>query len=128
MEIIKGINFLDPGFYIPVLIGLLLFIIVVKVAKKLVKLAVFIGVVLLAAVLFFNMPSFKVEGAAATIKIKGQEYTVDARDIKIQTENADGRDKVFMVSGSTRIELPFSKDFAKKFILDRINPQSSSAE
>ncbi len=125
MEILKGINIFDPAFYVPVLAVLLIFIIVVKIAKKLIKLAIFIGVVILAAVLYFNLPSFKVEGSTAVLKVSGQEYTIDARDVKIVSENQEGKEKVFLVSGSTKIELPFSKSFAENLILKKISQQSN---
>lgn len=56
LEALKGLNILDPRFYIPVIIGLVILFIIVKVAKKLVKLALFIAVVALALLIYFNMP------------------------------------------------------------------------
>jgi hypothetical protein len=123
-EAFKGLNILDPKFYIPVIIGIVVLLIIVKVAKKLVKFAVFIAVVALALLIYFNMPSVKLNGTDATIKIKGQEYVVNAKDVKIKSEDTDGKRKIYLVSGETRIELPFSKDFAERFILGKLKGES----
>ena len=122
-EGLKGLNVIDPKFIIPIIIGLVILFIIYKIAKKLVKLALFIGVLALAVMIYFNMPFFKVEDQIAVLRIKGQEYKVDIKDIKITTENQNGRIKVYLVSGSTRIELPFSKDYAEKLILNKLNKQ-----
>lgn len=120
LEALKGLNILDPKFYIPVLIGIVVLFIIVKIAKKLVKFAIFIAVIALALLIYFNMPSIKLDGTNAFINIKGQEYVINTKDVKIKSENADGKTKVFLVSGNTRIELPFSKDYAERFILDKL--------
>lgn len=122
LEAFKGLNLLDPKFYIPVIIGIVVLFIIIKVAKKLVKFAIFIAVVALALLIYFNMPSVKLDGTDAIIKVKGHEYVIDAKDVKIKSEvtRPDGKKKVYLVSGDTRIELPFSKDFAERFILDKL--------
>lgn len=120
LEALKGLDIFDPKFYIPVIIGVIILFIVVKVAKKLVKLTLFIAVAALALLIFFNLPSIKVDGSMATLKIKGQEYNIDAKNVKIAKDDTGGRTKVFLVSGSTRIELPFSVDYAQRFIVDKL--------
>ena len=119
-EALKGLNFTDPGFLIPLVVVAVVLLIVVSVAKKLIKLAIFICIAILAITVYLNMPSFKIEDSKAVLKIQGNEYTLDAKDIKIESEKQGDSDKVFLVSGSTRIELPFSKEFADKFIMDKL--------
>ncbi|AUS95730.1 hypothetical protein CDQ84_01430 [Clostridium thermosuccinogenes] len=119
-EALKGLNFTDPGFLIPLVVVAVVLLIVVSVAKKLIKLAIFICIAILAITVYLNMPSFKIEDSKAVLKIQGNEYTLDAKDIKIESEKQGDSDKVFLVSGSTRIELPFSKEFAEKFIMDKL--------
>jgi len=97
-----------------------LLLVVASIAKKLIKLAVFIAVAVLAATIYFNMPSFKIEDSKAVLKIQGNEYTVDAKDIEIKSEQQGDSEKVYLVSGSAKIELPFSKEFAEKFILGKL--------
>ncbi len=119
-EALKGLNFTDPGFLIPLVVVAVVLLIVVSVAKKLIKVAIFICIAILAITVYLNMPSFKIEDSKADLKIQGNEYTLDAKDIKIESEKQGDSDKVFLVSGSTRIELPFSKEFAEKFIMDKL--------
>jgi hypothetical protein len=119
-EALKGLNFTDPGFLIPLVVVAVVLLIVVSVAKKLIKLAIFICIAILAITVYLNMPSFKIEDSKAVLKIQGNEYTLDAKDIKIESEKQGDSDKVFLVSGSTRIELPFSKEFAEKFTMDKL--------
>ena len=123
-EAFKGLNILDPKFYVPIIIGLVVLLIIVKVAKKLVKFAVFIALVGLALLIYFNMPSVKLDGTNATVKVKGHEYVMNIKDVKIKSEDADGKKKVYLVSGETRIELPFSKDFAERFILAKLKGEN----
>ncbi len=120
LEAFKGLNLLDPKFYIPVLIGIVVLFIVIKVAKKLVKFVLVLAVIGLALLIYFNMPGLKVEDGTAVLNLKGQEYTLDPKDMKIESEDTDGKTRVFLVSGTTRIELPFSKAYAEKFILDKL--------
>jgi len=119
-EIFKGFGFSDPGFIIPLVVVAVLLLVVASIAKKLIKLAVFIAVAVLAATIYFNMPSFKIEDSKAVLKIQGNEYTVDAKDIEIKSEQQGDSEKVYLVSGSAKIELPFSKEFAEKFILGKL--------
>lgn len=121
LEWLKGINLTGPEFIVPVIIGVVLLFIVFTIAKKLIKLALFVVVIALAITFYFNMPSFTVDGSVATLKVQGNEYTIDAKDVKIEKESVEGKEKVFLVSGSTRIELPFSLDFAEKFIMEKLN-------
>ena len=74
----------------------------------------------LALLIYFNMPSIKVDGATAVLNLKGQEYRINPKDVKIESKDEEGKSRVFLVSGDTRIELPFSKAYAEKFILDKI--------
>ena len=120
LEAIKGLNILDPKFYVPIIIGLVLLLVIIKVAKKLIKFAVFVVVIALALLIYFNMPSIKVDGSVATLKIKGQEYMIDTKNVKIANESTDGKTRVYLVSGSEKIELPFSKDYAERFIMDKL--------
>ncbi len=120
LEAFKGLNILDPKFYIPVLIGIVVLFIAVKIAKKLVKFVLLLAVIGLALLIYFNMPSIKVDGATAVLNLKGQEYRIDPKDVKIESKDEEGKSRVFLVSGETRIELPFSKAYAEKFILDKI--------
>lgn len=121
LEWLKGINLTGPEFIVPVIIGVVLLFIVFTIAKKLVKLALFVVVIALAVTFYMNMPSFTVDGSVATLKVQGNEYTIDAKDVRIEKESVEGKEKVFLVSGSTRIELPFSLDFAEKFIMEKLN-------
>lgn len=120
LEALNGLNLLEPKFYVPVLIGIVVLFLIVKVARKLLKMALFIAVIAIALLVYFNLPSFTVEGSKATLKLQGKEYSINTKDAKITSENADGKTKVFLVSGTTRIELPFSKAYAEKFILDKL--------
>ena len=120
LEAFKGLNILDPKFYIPVLIGVVVLFIVIKIAKKLVKFALLLAVIGLAVLIYFNMPGIKIDDGAAVLNLKGQEYRLDPKDVKIQSEDTDGKSRVFLISGTTRIELPFSKAYAEKFILDKL--------
>lgn len=125
LEAFKGLNILDPKFYIPVLIGVVILFIVIKLAKKLIKFALVLAVVGLALLIYFNMPSIKMEDGKAVLSVNGQEYRIDPGDVKIQSEVEDGKDRVYLISGSTRIELPFSKAYAEKFISDRLKGQKT---
>lgn len=123
LELLKGIDILDPKFYIPVLVGIVVVILVARLAKKLVKFVLFIAVIALVLLVYFNLPSVKLDGSAAVLTVKGQEYRINPKDSKIDKETVDGKDRVYLISdgGKTRIELPFSADFARRFILGKIN-------
>lgn len=120
LEIFKGLNFLDPKFFVPLLIGIVVIIIVINVAKKLVKFAVLLAVAGLVLLIYLNMPDIKIEGTNAIVNVKGHEYVINPRDVKIESPEVDGKKKVFLVSGETRIELPFSKDFAERFFIEKL--------
>jgi hypothetical protein len=122
-EMFKGLNILDPKFFIPIIIGLIVIILIAKLAKKLIKFALLIALIGLALLVYFNLPSVKVDGSVATLKVNGQEYRINAKDTKIEKKSVDGRERVYLVSddGKTRIELPFSADYAKRFVLSKIN-------
>ncbi|NTV90736.1 MAG: hypothetical protein HGA22_10340 [Clostridiales bacterium] len=128
LELFKGLDILDPKFYIPVIVGVIVLFIIIKVAKSLFKFALFIAVVALVALVFFNVPTFKVNGDTATLSIKGQEYTVNVKDVKIKAEEVEGKQKLYLVSnGEKVVELPFSREFAQKFILDKVTKALNSA-
>ncbi|MCR4435694.1 MAG: hypothetical protein QHH06_09695 [Clostridiales bacterium] len=119
-EALKGLNFTGPEFIIPALIVLVLLFVIIKISKKLIKLAVFVAIIALAVTVYVNLPTFQVSGSVATLKFKGHEYKVDANNVQIRKEEQDGKEKVFLVSGDLRIELPFSQEYAEKLILDKL--------
>lgn len=123
LEAFKGLNILDPKFYIPVLIGIVVLFIAVKIAKKLVKFVFLLALIGLVLLIYFNMPNIRVDGGTAVLNLKGQEYRIDPKNAKIQSEDADGKTRIYLISGTTRIELPFSKAYAEKFILDKLKGQ-----
>jgi hypothetical protein len=55
LEALKGFDIFNTGFIIPVIIGLVILFILAKVAKKLVKLAVFLAIIGLAVLLYLQM-------------------------------------------------------------------------
>lgn len=55
LDALKGIDIFNAGFFVPVLIGLVVLIILAKVAKKLFKLAFFLGIVGLAVLLYMQI-------------------------------------------------------------------------
>ncbi len=55
LDALKSIDIFNAGFIVPVLIGLVIIIILAKVAKKLVKLAIFLGIIGLAVLLYLQM-------------------------------------------------------------------------
>ncbi len=120
MELLKGLGILDTSFLIPVIIVAVVILIVAKVAKSILKLAVLIAVIALAAVIYLNLPSFKVDNGTATLELFGKQHTVSVKDTKVITEEKDGETKTVLVSGNQRIELPFSKSFADKFITEKL--------
>jgi hypothetical protein len=123
LEALKGLDIFDPKFYIPVIVGAIALLIIIKVAKNLFKIALLIAVLLLVVLVYLNLPAVQVSGSTATLKIKGQEYVIDAKDVKIEQEmEEDGKQKLYLVSGGKKIvELPFSMEYAKKFILEKLN-------
>jgi hypothetical protein len=55
------------------------------------------------------------------LELFGKQHTVSVKDTKVISEQKDGETKTVLVSGKTRIELPFSKSFADKFITEKLN-------
>jgi hypothetical protein len=124
LEAFRGLDITDPKFYIPVIVGVIVLYIIIKVAKNLFKFALALAVIALVLLVYFNMPSFKVEGDIATLSVKGQEYTVNIKDMKIEPEEVDGKQRIYLYSEGKKVaELPFSKEFAKKFIMDKVADQ-----
>lgn len=121
MEILKGLGILDTSFLIPVIVVAVIIFIVAKIAKSLLKIAVLIAVVALGAIIYFNLPSFSVENGTATLDLFGKQHTISVKDAKVISEEKDGETKTVLVSGTARIELPFSKIFADKFITEKLN-------
>ncbi len=120
MEILKGLGILNASFLVPVIVVVLVLFIIGKVAKKLLKLGILIAVIAIGAVIYFNLPSFTVDNGTATLKLMGQEHTISAKTAKLITEDKDGKKQTVLVSGTERIVLPFSKDFAEKFIMEKL--------
>lgn len=120
MEILKGLGILDSSFLIPVIIIVIVLFIVAKLAKSLLKLALLIAVIALAGIVYFSLPSFKVENGTATLEIKGEQHSISVKGAKVITEEKDGEKQTVLISGTERIVLPFSKSFADKFITDKL--------
>jgi len=121
LELFKGVDFFDPGFYIPVIAGVIILFLVIKLAKNLFKFALFLAVIAFIVLVYLNMPSLKIEGNTATLVLKGQEYIINTKDVKLKTEEVEGKQKLYLVSeGKKIVELPFNMEFAKEFILDKI--------
>lgn len=120
MELLKGLGFMDASFLVPVIIVVVVLVIIAKVAKKILKLAILVAVIAIVATTYVNLPTFKVENGTATLVLQGKQYSISTKNVKIITEQKDGDMQTILVSGSTRIELPFSKEFADKFILDKL--------
>ncbi len=120
MELLKGLGVLDASFLIPIIIVAAIILIVAKVAKSIIKLAVLAAVIAVGVIVYMNLPSFTVENGTATLELFGKEHTVSVKDAKVVTEQKEGEAKTVLVSGTTRIELPFSKSFADKFITEKL--------
>lgn len=120
MEILKGLGILDTSFLVPIIIVIVVLIIIAMVAKKILKFALLIALIALVATIYLNLPSFKVDNGTATLDLYGKQHTISLKDIKIVSEQKDGDTKTVLVSGTERIVLPFSKDFADKFIMDKL--------
>ena len=120
MEILKGLGILNASFLIPVIVVILVLLIIAKVAKSLLKLGILIAVIAVGVVIYFNLPSFTVDNGTATLKLMGQEHTINAKTAKIIIEDKDGKKQTVLVSGTERIVLPFSKNFAEKFIIEKL--------
>lgn len=120
MELLKGLGIMDVSFLVPIVVVVLLILIVAKVAKSMLKLAVLIAVIALAGIIYLNLPSLKIDNGMATLQLNGKQHSISVKDAKIVSEQKDGENKTVLVSGTTRIELPFSKSFADKFITDKL--------
>ncbi|WP_110462285.1 hypothetical protein [Ruminiclostridium sufflavum] len=120
MEILKGLGVTDASFLVPVIAVLVVLIIIAKVAKKILKLAIIIAVIAIAATTYLNLPAMKIENGTATLSLQGRQYSISPKNTKIITEQKDGDTQTVLVSGTTRIELPFSKEFADKFIMKKL--------
>jgi len=120
MELLKGIGILDTSFLIPIIIVAAVILIIAKVAKSILKLAVLAAVIAVGVIIYTNLPSFTVENGTATLELFGKEHTVSVKDAKVVTEQKEGETKTVLISGTTRIELPFSKEFADKFITKKL--------
>lgn len=120
MELLKGLGILDTSFLIPVIIVAAIILIIAKVAKSILKLAVLAAVIAMGVIIYLNLPSFKVDNGTATLDLFGKQHTVSVKGAKVITEQKDGETKTILISGNTRIELPFSKSFADKFITEKL--------
>lgn len=54
-QTVMGIDIFSAGFYVPVLIGLAALFILARVAKKLLKLGVFLAIIGLAVLIYFHI-------------------------------------------------------------------------
>lgn len=120
MEILKGFGFLDVSFLVPVVIVAVLLVIIAKVAKSMLKLALLIAVIVVAAAVYINLPSFKVENGTATLNLYGKQHTISVKSAKVVSEVKNGEKQTVLVSGTERIVLPFSTSFADKFIVQKL--------
>lgn len=120
MELLKGLGILDTSFLIPVIVVAAIILIIAKVAKSILKLAVLAAVIAMGVIIYLNLPSFKVDNGTATLDLFGKQHTVSVKGAKVITEQKDGETKTILISGNTRIELPFSKSFADKFITEKL--------
>jgi energy-coupling factor transporter transmembrane protein EcfT len=123
MELLKGLGVMDASFLVPVIVVVLVLVIIAKVAKKILKLAILVAVIVLVATTYVNLPTFKVDNGTATLDLQGKQYSISTKNVKIITEQKDGDTQTILVSGSTRIELPFSKEFANKFIMEKLSKE-----
>lgn len=124
MELLKGLGVMDASFLVPVIVVVLALIIIAKVAKKILKFAILIAVLVIMGTTYVNLPSIKVENGTAMLNLQGKEYSFSKKNAKIITEQKDGDTQTILVSGNTRIELPFSKEFADKFIMDKLKEEN----
>ncbi len=120
MELLKGFGFTNMSFLIPVIIVVVLLIIVIKVAKKAFKLTVMIALIAMVAILYVNAPKFTIHNGTATLDLYGKQHSINVKEAKVVSENKDGEKQTVLISGTERIVLPFSKDFADKFIMEKI--------
>lgn len=120
MELLKGLGILDTSFLIPVVVVVVILLIIAKVAKSMLKLALLVAVIAIGITIYFNLPSFTVENGTAKLDLLGKQHTFSIKDAKVITEKREGTEKTVLVSGTTRIELPFSKSFADKFITEKL--------
>ncbi len=123
MELLKGFGVMDASFLVPVIVVVLALVIIAKVAKKLLKIALLVALIVIFATTYVNLPSFKIENGTATLDLQGKQYSINAKNVKVITEQKDGKTQTILVSGNTRIELPFSKEFANKFIMEKLKEQ-----
>jgi len=120
MEILKGFGFLDLSFVVPVIIIAAVLVIIAKAAKSILKFALLIAVIVIAASVYFNLPSFKVENGTATLNLYGKQHTISAKSAKVVSEVKNGEKQTVLISGTERIVLPFSKSFADEFIVQKL--------
>ncbi len=120
MELLKGLGILDTSFLVPVIVVVVILLIIAKVAKSMLKLALLVALIAIGITIYLNLPSFKVEDGTAKLELFGKQHSISIKDAKVITEQREGAEKTVLVSGTTRIELPFSKNFADKFITEKL--------
>jgi len=120
MELLKGLGFMDASFLVPIIIVVVVLLIIAKVAKSLLKFALLIAVIALAATIYLNLPNFKVEKGTATLELYGKQHSISVKDAKVVSEDKNGEKQTVLISGTERIVLPFSKSFADKFIMEKL--------
>lgn len=123
MELLKGLGITDVSFLVPIIVVIVLLLIIAKIAKKMFKFAIFIAVIALAAIIYLNLPNLTVENGTATLKLYGVEHRISSKDAKVIVEDKDGDKQTVLVSGTERINLPFSKSFAEKFIIAKLKDE-----
>ncbi|MHB8062918.1 MAG: hypothetical protein ACYDG2_09840 [Ruminiclostridium sp.] len=121
MELLKGFSFTNPSFLVPVIVGIVLLFIIVKVAKSLFKFALLIAVIALVAILYINAPKFEIHNGTATLDLYGKQHSLSIKDAKVVSEDKNGEKQTVLITGTERINLPFSKSFADKFIMEKLN-------
>ena len=120
MELLKGFGFTNMSFLVPVIIVVILLIIVVKVAKKAFKLALLIALIAIVGILYVNAPKFTIHNGTATLELYGKQHSINVKNAKVVSEDKNGEKQTVLISGTERIVLPFSKDFADKFIMEKL--------
>jgi hypothetical protein len=120
MELLKGFSFTNTSFLVPVIVVVVLLLILAKVAKSLFKFALLIAVIALVAILYVNAPKFEIHNGTATLDLYGKQHSISIKDAKVVSEDKNGERQTVLISGTERIVLPFSKEFADKFIMDKL--------
>ena len=132
MEILSGIGFMDKSFWIPIIIAAVVILLVAKLAKSLLKLTILVAIIAIGVTVYANLPSFRVDNGTAYLTIKGEQHQFSTKDVKIAVEKDENGDEVTMVvfgnGAKDKVKVPFSKDFAQKFIIEKQNPAGQKTQ